>query len=202
MFSDSTKDFFTALGAAAGGLSFLRLLVGDARDRYTKPRLSIEFSLPQDLREWNVQGAARKQKVATVHVRNKRRTPAVECAAVLRVISAPLGVILGEREYSLHWADTDYTMHSNVAVHVDIGLERRRLDVAFTILPEGQSSPEGAWIGIPIALSAPTRAMQAYLPPGEYRFRLVVACANGKAAAKEFIVNSPGDWKALSMRSA
>ena len=202
MLSESTKDLLAAVGAATGGLSLLRVLFGDIRARYTRPRLTIEFNLPEDLREWDVYGAARKQKVGTVHVRNKRRTPALECAAVLRMISAPLGVTLGENEYSLHWADTDYTTHSNVAVHVDVGLERRRLDVVFTVLTEGQPSPQGAWVAMPMALSAPAHAPQAYLPPGEYRFRLVVACANGKGVSRNFVVNSPANWQALSMRSA
>jgi hypothetical protein len=148
--SDSAKDVVTAVGAATGTFSFVRLLIGDIRDRYTKPSLSIEFNLPEDLREWEVHGAARKQKVATVHVRNKRRTPALQCAAVLRVISEPLGITIGEREYSLHWADTDYTMHSNVAIPVDIGLQRRRLDVVFTILPTDKPAPEGAWVAMPL----------------------------------------------------
>jgi hypothetical protein len=195
------KDIVTALGSAAGVYSFVRLVFGDIRNRFTRPHLSIEFNLPDDLREWGVHGAARKQKVATVHVRNKRRTPALECAAVLRVISEPLGVTVGEREYSLHWADTDYTMHSNVAAHVDIGLERRRLDVVFTVLPDRKASPEGAWVAIPMALAAPDHATQARLPPGEYRFRLTVACSNGNSTSREFTVNSPKDWSALSMRS-
>jgi hypothetical protein len=196
------KDVLAVVGAATGCFSFGRLLWTDIRDRYTKPHLSIEFDLNQDLREWDVIDAGRKQKVATVHIRNKRRIPAVRCVAVLRVISAPLGVTVGEKEFSLHWADTDYSMHSNVAKPVDIGLERRRLDVLFTFLLAGHPGQEGAWVAMPMALSVPSDAMQAYLPPGEYRFQLTVACANGRGASKEFLVSSPRTWNALSMRSA
>ena len=85
---------------------------------------------------------------------------------------------------------------------MDIGLQRRRLDVVFSILPNDQPSPKGAWAAIPMALSDPFHAAQAHLPPGEYRFRLTVACANGNATSREFIVNSPSDWKALTIRSA
>jgi hypothetical protein len=122
------KDVLAVVGAATGGLSFIRLLFGDIRDWRKKPRLVIEFNLPEDLRTWGVVDAGRAQKVGTVHVRNKRRIPALRCVAVLRLILAPMGVTIGEKEFSLHWADTDYTMHSNVAVPVDTGPKRRCLD--------------------------------------------------------------------------
>jgi len=194
------KNVLALAGVMAGYLSFARLLWGDIRDWRKKPRLTVEFNLTEDLREWEVLGAGRKQKVATVHVRNKRKVPALRCVAILRPISAPPGVTVGEKEFVLHWADTDYTTHSNIAEPVEIGLERRRLDVAFTALFEGQVSPVGAWVAIPLALSVPTQAGQAYLPPGEYHFRLVVECANGKGVLREFFISSPTTWTALSMR--
>ncbi len=199
--SDS-KDILTFAGVIAGYLSFVRLLLGDVRGWCKRPRLEIGFNPTEDLREWDLLGASRKQKVATVHVRNNRRTPALRCVAVLRPISAPPGVTIGKKEFVLHWADTDYTTHSNIAEPVDMGLERRRLDVAFAIHVDEQAPQAGAWVAIPLALSVPARATQAFLAPGEYRFRLTVNCANGKGASMEFFISSPVTWTALSMRSA
>lgn len=169
-----------------------------------KPSLTIEFDPVEDLRQWSVLGGNRQQKVATVHVRNKRKMPASRCVAVLRTVSVPQGVTLSDKEFVLHWADRDYTAHSNVAEPVEIGLERRRLDVAFTVSVIGQDGPpiRGAWIAIPLALSHPAVTSQAYLPPGDYGFRLTVGCQNGKGASKEFLVTSAETWTALSMRPA
>ena len=181
------KDVFSMTGALIGW--------------FKKPRLRIEFSLPEDLREWDLLGGGRKQKVATVHVRNNRRATAERCVAVLKLISAPPGVTVEEKEFVLHWADTDYKAHTNIAEPVDIGIERRRLDMVFTVSVEGRPPTVGAWVAIPLALSAPFLANQAYLPPGEYRFRLAVECANGKGASKEFLISSPPFWSGLSARS-
>lgn len=199
------KDILAVVGAATGVFSFIRLLLGDLVNLRKKPRLAIEFDQNEDLKVWSVVGGKRKQKVATVHVRNKRRTPALRCVAMLRLISAPPGVVLGQKEFVLHWADTDYTGHSNYPEPIEIGLERRRLDVAFAVLGEqfpAVPSPEGAWVAIPIALSTPAQATQAYLHKGEYRFKLAVECANGKGDSKDFFVKSPETWVDLSMRPA
>ena len=201
------KDSLTLAGVVAGYLSFFRLLIGDSLSWFKKPRPAIEFDPEEDLRQWSVLGGNRQQKVATVHVRNKRRMLASRCVAVLSTVSVPRGVTLADKEFVLHWADTDYTAHSNVAEPVEIGLERRRLDVAFTVRFSGQNPPiRGAWIAIPLAklaLSEPALASQAYLPPvGEYRFRLKVECQNGKGDSREFLITSPETWTALSMRPA
>ena len=197
------KDILAVVGAATGVFSFIRLLIGDFLNLRKKPRLTIEFDPEEDLRQWSVVGGKQLRKAATVHVRNRCKTPALRCVAVLSPVSVPQGVRLAEKEYVLHWADTDYTGHSNVAEPVEIGLERRRLDIALTVRYSEQHPPIlGAWIAIPLALSDPAVASQAYLPPGDYRFRLTVGCQNGKGASKEFFITSPETWSALSMRLA
>ena len=201
------KDILAVVGGVTGVYSFIRLLFGDFSNWRKKPRLTIEFDPMEDLRQWSVVEGARVlrlQRAATVHVRNKRKMPASRCIAVLSTISAPQGVTLVDKEFVLHWADTNYTGHSNVSEPVEIGPERRRLDVAFTVSVPAQDDPpvRGAWIAIPLALSNPSGASQAYLPPGDYRFRLTVGCQNGKGASKEFFVTSPETWTALSMRFA
>lgn len=199
------KDILTVIGAVTGVFSFIRLLIGDFLNLRKKPRLTIEFDPQEDLREWNVLDGPRVlrlQRAATVHVRNKRKMPALRCVAILSAVSVPQGVTLEEKEFVLHWADTDYTGHSNIAEPVEIGPERRRLDVAFTVSVPGQDDPSvrGAWVAIPLALSNPPGARQAYLPTGEYRMRLKVKCQNGKGASMEFFLVSPETWTELSMR--
>lgn len=186
-------------GIAAGYLSLLRLLWGDIRAWSQKPRLKIEFDSVEDLREWGLLGTGRQQKVATVHVRNRRRTTATRCVAVLRLVSTPPNVTIHQKEFTLHWADTVYTANTSIAEPVEIGQERRRLDVAFTYT-QNLDSPAGAWVAIPLALSAPGSAAQAYLPPGAYRFHLSVGCENGKGSSQDFAIDSPPSWRALSMR--
>lgn len=130
------KDSLALAGVAAGYLSFFRLLFGDLLNWRKKPRLAIEFDPEQDLRQrslFDKRRLLRIQKVVTVHVRNKRRMPPLRCVAILSPVSVPQGVTLAEKEWVLHWADTDYTSRSNVAEPVDIGPERRRLDVVFTV---------------------------------------------------------------------
>src|SRR5882762_3198105 len=97
-------------GIGAGYLSLIRLVWGDVRDSRKKPHLKIEFDPVEDLQVWDLQGSSpRKQRVATVHVRNARKAPALRCIAVLRLISAPQGLNPVQKEWALHWADTDYT---------------------------------------------------------------------------------------------
>jgi hypothetical protein len=64
------KDVLALSSALTGSYSFVRLVWMDIRGCFKKPRLRIEFSLPEDLREWDLLDAGRKQKVATVHVRS------------------------------------------------------------------------------------------------------------------------------------
>jgi len=135
-----------------------------------------------------------------VHVRNTGKTTASRCVAILKLVSAPIGVHVPEKESALHWADTDYSARTNTTEAVEIGFERRRLDVAFTFV-EGESSPSGMWIAIPFALSIPLAAAQAHLSPGEYHFSLSVACENGKGCSRGFVIISPQAWTDLSMRA-
>jgi hypothetical protein len=194
------KAIATLRGTGAGYLSFVRLLWDDVRVWWRKPRLKIEFDPAEDLREWTLLGTRRKEKVATVHVRNRGKITASRCIAILKLISSPKGASVREKEFALHWADTDYSARTNTAETVEVGFERRRLDVPFTFV-EAENSPGGAWIAIPLALSAPVVATQAFLPPGEYRFLLSVACENGKGSSREFVVSSPQIWTDLSMRA-
>jgi len=175
--------------------STVKLVLQSVFDWRAKPFLKIEFDPAEDLGEWHLDGI-RQQKVGTVHVRNIHKNTAKRCVAVLRLLSVPSGVRVPQKEFALHWADTDYSTHSNVAERVEIGFERRRLDVVFTVNPL-----VGAWVAMPLALSVPAAAGQAYLPPGlNYHFLLRVGCENGKGDSREFTVDSPTVWTGLSMR--
>lgn len=91
------KDILAVIGASTGVFSFIRLLIGDFLNLRKKPRLTIEFDPKEDLRQWSVLGENRQQKAATVHVRNRRKTPALRCVAVLSPVSVPEGVTLGKK---------------------------------------------------------------------------------------------------------
>jgi hypothetical protein len=123
----------------------------DIHGWWRQPRLAIEFDPVEDLGIWTLsaKNAERIQKVATVHIRNKRKTIARRCIAVLKLVTAPKNVSV-EREFILHWADVDYSLRTVEPEPIDIGPERRRLDVAFTV-ERGSSPLEGAWVAIPIA---------------------------------------------------
>lgn len=158
-----TRDLsttFTLAGVLAGYFSLGRILFGDIRNWYRNPRLEIEFDPSEDLKEWTLRERKRLQKVATVYVRNKRRVPASRCVAILKLVAAPTHALLPQKEFALHWADTDYSGYSYVAEPVEIGIERRRLDVAFTFTAARESS-RGAWVAIPLALSNTGAAPQA-----------------------------------------
>jgi hypothetical protein len=86
-------------------------------------------------------------------------------------------------------------MRTTGAEPVDIeGGVERRLDIVFTDRDTGR---EGCWIAIPMALRVPQGTRQAYLPPGEYKARIEVSCANGTGDSKTLRITSPSDWRAL-----
>lgn len=58
---------------------------------------------------------------------------------------------------------------------------------------------KGCWIAIPLALSRPDMAGQAYLPPGEYAIQVRVLCENGQGDVKAFRLKSPEGWQALAL---
>ena len=49
----------------------------------------------------------------------------------------------------------------------------------------------GCWIAIPLALSRPDMAYQAYLPPGEYTIRVRVMCPGGEGSRRTYRLVSP-----------
>jgi Tol biopolymer transport system component len=51
----------------------------------------------------------------------------------------------------------------------------------------------GSYVAIPIALSVPLQANQAYLPPGTYEVEISVTCHNGAGDKKVFNLISPGE---------
>lgn len=58
---------------------------------------------------------------------------------------------------------------------------------------------KGSWIAIPIALSVPNEANQAYLPPGNYKVEISVKCENGVGDTKIFNIKSPENWNELDI---
>lgn len=58
---------------------------------------------------------------------------------------------------------------------------------------------KGSWIAIPIALSVPNEANQAYLPPGDYKVEISVKCEKGIGDTKIFTIKSPENWNELDI---
>lgn len=177
-----------------GLVSLIWLISKDISKFKNRPRLKItEFEKERDLRIYHFPNAGFFRKFANLHVKNNGKTTAKRCVAILNFIEKPADIKYLEREYALHWADVDYSLKSTGAEPVDIGSEPRRLDVAFT--PE--DSKKGSWVAIPIALTAPKGALQAFLPPGEYLIEIKVSCENGGGDSKRFKIVSPNKWDEL-----
>lgn len=62
-----------------------------------------------------------------------------------------------------------------------------------------EAPSKGSWIAIPIALSVPSEANQAYLPPGNYKVEISVKCENGVGDTKIFAIKSPENWNELDI---
>ncbi|HUU40121.1 MAG TPA: hypothetical protein VMW42_04190 [Desulfatiglandales bacterium] len=184
------------VGGLAGLAAFLWLLIKDIFNFFRRPRLKIIFRGEMDLRTWTYRDSGKQRKTATLNIKNKRNVTARRCVAVLKILEKPNGAEHLEEEYPLHWAGTDANSASSTGSDpVDIGLEMRRLDVAFT--QRGQDL-DGSWIAVPLSLSGSLERNQAYLPPGVYKVLIKVACENGKGAKGKFKIISPSDWNSLS----
>ena len=87
----------------------------------------------------------RYTKFHCIHVKNNGTTIAKRCVAKLKIIEAPHSIThLDENEeYKLHWADIDYSYRTDEPEPIDIGSERRRLDVFFSQYPNTTNIPPG-----------------------------------------------------------
>lgn len=159
----------------------------------TQPALKIYFDRNEDLRIYTFADTGWQRKFFTLHIKNSRRRTARRCVAVARVTDKPNSASHLEIEYTLHWGDIDYSGQTTAAQPVDMGSERRRLDVVFT----DRNIQPGAWFSLPLALTAPASAGQAYLTPGEYEVEVRVRCENGRGDKGRFKVISPQQWTDL-----
>jgi hypothetical protein len=161
-----------------------------------KPRLKIlDFEKEQNLRDWHFRDTGWLRRAIALDVQNEEGLTAEKSVAIMRIIDKPQTVTRIERQYHLHWADVPYSMRTTGAEPIDIeGGVSRRLDVVFT---DRDTGGEGCWIAIPMALTAPHSTRQAYLPPGQYKVRIEVSCANGTGDSKTLRITSPSHWRAL-----
>ena len=190
-------------GGLAGLASLFWLMLKDLIDFCKKPRLLIlHLDKNRDLRVFsnlNIDESINwPRNVATLQIRNKKNRTALRCVAKLEFQSWPLNVTHLERHYNLHWAGVPYSYLTSGTEPIDIGPEGRRLDVIFTHANQDALNIPGCWIGTPMALSNPVQN-QFYLPPGEYKIKIMVDCENGKGDNKYYKIISPTQWNELDL---
>jgi hypothetical protein len=187
---DNNVSWVAILGAVTGILGTLGWLINYIVIFFSKPRLS--FKKGPDARNWVFVGTPTQRRFVNFEVIVKNKKTALRCVATATVIKYPKNVTNLESLYNIHWADIPYSGLSTGAEPVDIGGESHRLDVVFTT-----PGYPGAYIAMPLALSAPAQTPQAYLPPGEYIFKVSVICSNGKGIDKTIKIISPTNWDGL-----
>ena len=180
------------VGAATGLLASLRWVIKDIGNIVSRPVLKLSKSV--DVKNWNLADIGETRRFITIEVTNNRRQTAQRCVAIATVVKQPSGVTLLQKTFPLHWAGIPYSVLTTGAEPVDIGMEPRRLDVAFTT----HNDKDRAWIAMPFALSAPSKVGQAVLPKGEYVLKIQVSCSNGKGDSKLLKLLSPSNWQDLS----
>ena len=166
------------IGTAAGLLASLRWFIKDIGNKVNRPTLKISQSL--DIKDWKFLDTGETRRFITLEVANKRNQTAQRCIATAEIVKQPSGVMHLQKTYPLHWAGIPYSAVTTGMEPVDIGMESRRLDVAFTT----PNDKDRAWIAMPFALSAPGKVGQAALPKGEYVLKIQVSCSNGKGDSK------------------
>jgi hypothetical protein len=180
------------IGTATGLLASLRWVIKDIGNIVSRPALKLSKSV--DVKNWNLADIGETRRFITIEVTNNKRQTAQRCVAIATIVKQPSGVTLLQKTFPLHWAGIPYSALSTGAEPVDIGMEPRRLDVAFTT----HNDKDKAWIAMPFALSAPSKVRQAVLPNGEYVLKIQVSCSNGKGDSRLLKLLSPSNWQDLS----
>jgi hypothetical protein len=180
------------IGTATGLLAFLRWVIKDIGNIVSRPVLKISESV--DIKNWYFEDTGETRRFITVEVTNNKRQTAQRCVAIATIVKQPSGVTLLQKTFPLHWAGTPYNALTTGAEPVDIGMEPRRLDVAFTT----HNDKDRAWIAMSFALKTPGKVRQAALPKGEYVLKIKVSCNNGKGDSKLLKLLSPTNWQDLS----
>jgi len=186
------------IGGLAGLISVIWLIAKDLFAFFRRPKLRLlPFDVTKDCRIFHYSDSDWDRKFANLHVENTHSKTAVNCLAVLTILSCPANVVHLERQYYLHWADVDYSARTTEAQPINLGKGQGRLDVVFS--QDNQQFP-GCWIAIPFALSeAQPRPNQAYLPPGEYEVEIAISLDNGQGDKRKYKITSPSSWSNLSM---
>ena len=192
------KDIGYIIGSSAGVASIVILICVRISGWIKRPKLKIEFDKDRDIRVWETyyDAMSRKwtRKFLTSQILNSGKNIAKRCEAVVTVLSCPNNVIHLQGKYAIHWADTPYSGRTTGTYPVDIGSAPQRLDIVFT---DKDSSQQGAWLAIPFALLQADKAIQVFLPPGDYNIEISVFCSNGRGDSKRFKVTSPQQWTDL-----
>jgi len=194
------KNIFFFLGSIAGVYAFIRLVIQDSFSLFWKPKLTIVFTQTNDVNVWQVGPpyipSMENRKVATIHIHNKGRKPALCCEAFAQIFNINGQVV---RTLPLHWADTLYDARSTSIERVQISKLPRRLDVVFSQERQGGS---GCSIASAQALAAGVQNDQFFLAQGEHKIRIHINYNSGNSVEQAFIVSSPSTWRGLTMQIA
>ena len=180
-----------AVLAAIGAVRWLLFWLG-------RPRLRIAaFDKAHDLANWQITDLAGQpqQRVLTAEITNDGKRLASRCIAIARVLEHPPGIVFRDREVPLHWAGTPWGGVDTGAQPVDIGRERRRLDIVFS----RQGYGHGAWLATPAALGSGGMP-QVRLPPGDYVIEIELTCDGGDGARVKYHVTIKEEWDELDAR--
>jgi len=157
-------------------------------------RLDVVFTLPPV----RLKG---KENLATVR-RTDETMPPVDAgtAAATRISS---DTVMGSGlQYAISVPGAQVMPGEIPKLTADLGLGgRSAIGDSTPFLGFGEVPTEGCFVAIQIALSRPSIAKQAHLPPGEYVVRIAVYSDNGEGYSKDFLVISPRHWADLEMRN-
>jgi len=189
-------ELYTKIGASAGLLGLLYVILKDSVRQVQKPKLKINYRPDKTVNIWTEENQAWMRNVATLDVSVAGKDTAYRCIAKMDIHSSPEFYKSSEPYYTLHWAEVDYRKGSTKNLPDELGPEGRRLDVVFT---DSQQNIPGCWISIPLALRGSLDNNQAYLPPGKYVVEISIASQNGKGDTKRYKILSPMKWQYLQM---
>jgi hypothetical protein len=186
------------IGGLAGLISVIWLIAKDLFTFFRRPRLRLlPFDETIDCRIFHYPDTSWDRKFINLHVENTHSETAINCLAVLTILSRPANIMHLERQYYLHWADVEYSARTTEAQPINLGRGQRRLDVVFS---QDNQQMQGCWIAIPFALSAAQLWQnQAYLPPGKYEVEIALSLDNGQGDKCRYKITSPSNWSDLNM---
>jgi len=157
-------------GAVSGVGSFVWHIVNTCLDHSKKPQLKIELDENWKSVRVKYSNPVRDiiRRFSCLYVKNEKITTAKRCVAKLKVLDKPLGTRQLDTEHTLHWADVTYNYKTTEPDPVDIGSERRRLDVAFALITESARVRSRTQVGTTTQSLSDQPNISGSFPPQNY----------------------------------